>query len=1119
MRQTSFPLLAKGLVALAVTLSPGRLVTLAGQAAEAEKLPPQAKVVRVEAHPAAITLKTPYEYRQVLLTAVLASGERVDVTRLARVESPAALVKVSPRGQVRPVADGAGQLQFTIDGQAVVVPVTVSGQKVPYAVSFVRDVMPTMSKMGCNAGTCHGSQKGKNGFKLSLRGYDPLFDHRALTDDLQGRRFNRSAPDNSLMLLKPSGRVPHVGGVLMQPGEPYYELLRAWIADGVKLDLNSPRVASLEIFPQNPVVPLLRMKQQMAVLAKFTDGSVRDVTAEAFVETSNREVATVDTHGLVTAERRGEAAMMARYEGAYAATTLVVMGDRSGFAWKPVPENNYIDTLVDEKLKKVKVLPSGLCTDGEFIRRVYLDLTGLPPEPSEVEAFLADRRPTREKRDALIDKLVGSADYIEHWTNKWADLLQVNRKFLGEKGATTFRKWIRDAVAGNMPYDKFVHAILTGTGSNLDNPPASYYKILRTPDAAMENTTQLFLAIRFNCNKCHDHPFEKWTQDQYYQLAAYFAQVGRQEDPRFKGQRIGGSAVEGATPLVEIITDTGGGEVKHERTGVVTAPAFPYKHPDLAPATASRRQQLAHWVTSKDNPYFAKSYVNRVWSYLLGVGIIEPVDDIRAGNPPSNPQLLDRLTQEFVASGFNVQQMVKTICKSRVYQQSLKTNRWNADDEINYAHAIARRLPAEVLFDAIHRATGSLSHLPGMPAGARAAQALDASVQAPGGFLDMFGRPPRESACECERSSGMMLGPVLNLINGPVVGNAIKDPQNRIAKILAAEKDDKKVVEHLWLALLCRPPTAKELAEGVAQLRGNRNEYAALVARHKALVDAVDARVKQLDAGQAAWEKGLKGSPTIWTVLDPTSMKAQGKTVLTRQADQSILATGPNPPANRYVVTANTNLTNITGIRLEVFGDPSLPAKGPGRAPNGNFVLNEFQVTAAPQSNPKQATKVELHNATATFSQASFPVGNAIDNNLGTGWAIAPQYGKNQTAVFEVKKPFGAAAGMTLRFALDQRFGTQHTIGRFRLSVTTSKPPVGINTLPDAINQILAVAPEQRTPAQKAALTAFYRSTDAELARLQREVAEHVVPADPRAIGAQDLTWALLNTPEFLYNH
>jgi hypothetical protein len=848
---------------------------------------------------------------------------------------------------------------------------------------------------------------------------------------------------------------------------------------------------------------------------------VRDVTAEAFIESSNNEVATADKHGLVTAERRGEATMLARFEGNYTAATLIVMGDRNGFVWKDVPEYTWIDELVDEKLKQVKIQAGELCTDAEFVRRLYLDLTGLPPGPEQVRAFLADPRPSREKRDELVDRLIGGPDFVEHWTNKWADLLQVNRKFLGEPGAKALRQWIRDAVADNMPYDRFVYTILTASGSNLTNPPASYYKVLRDPDSTMENTTQLFLAIRFNCNKCHDHPFERWTQDQYYHLAAYFAQVGRQRDPKFPKENIGGSAVEGATPLVEIISDLKGGEVKHERTGQVAAPVFPYSIPDKIPNNVSRREQLARWVTAKDNPYFAKSYVNRIWSYLLGVGLIEPVDDIRAGNPPTNPKLLDRLTKEFIDSGFNVHHIMRLICKSRVYQMSIATNRWNQDDDINYSHALVRRLPAEVLYDSIYRATGSVSRLPGLPPGARAAQLLDSNVEVPGGFFNLFGKPPRESACECERSESMMLGPVLTLVNGPVINDAIRDPDNRIAHLVAGQKDDAKVVEGLFLSILCRPPTPTELVEGIKAVQSAGDEHARLVAEYAKLENAVKEYEKQLPAKQAAWEKGFQHLAE-WSVLQPATAKAAKGSVLTVQPDRSVLASGKNPTPEIYTVTASTKLTGITAIRLEVLTDPSLPAQGPGRAPNGNFVLNELRVRAAPLHEPSRVKTVVLHKAQADFSQDGFPIANAIDGNPGTGWAIVPATSKKHVAVFEMKEPLGFPEGTLLTFTLDQRFnGKLHNIGKFRLSLTTKKPPIPLeNGLPRALVKALQTPPEKRTPAQKAELANYYRSIDPELARLRQIVAEHPKPpADKRLVGAQDLAWALLNSKAFLFNH
>jgi hypothetical protein len=1091
-------------------------------AGPSEKPPVGVKFTRLEAQPARITLPNPFAYAQLIVTGQTAAGDRIDVTRMAALEFPDRLIKLNATGVVRPAGDGSGSLKVRLDGLVLDVPIQVTGQKDKYAVSFVRDVMPTMSRMGCNAGTCHGAEKGKGGFKLSLRGYDPVNDHRALTDDLSGRRFNRAAPDTSLMLLKPSGGVPHVGGVLTQSGEPYYELLRAWIADGVALDLNSPRVKSIEVIPGNALIGLPGQKQQFGVLATYTDGKVRDVSVEAFLESSNTEVATIDRAGTVTAVRRGEATVMARYEGAYAAATLIVMGDRRGYAWKAVAEFNWIDTLVYDKLKQVKVQAAEVCTDSEFIRRLYLDLTGVPPQPEEVRAFLADSTPNRLKREKLIDRLIGGDDFIEHWTNKWADLLQVNRKFLGVQGAAAFRAWIRKAITSNMPYHKFAHAVLTGSGSNLEHPEASYYKVLRTADAVMENTTQLFLAVRFNCNKCHDHPFERWTQTQYYELAAYFAQIDRREDPnpRYKGQRVGGTDVEGAKPLVEIIADLKNGDIPNLRTGVNAVPTFPYSHKDLAPATASRREQFAHWATSKDNQYFAKSYVNRLWAYLLGVGLIEPIDDIRAGNPPTNPKLLDRLTQEFIKSGFDVRHMMKLICKSRTYQHSVQTNKWNEDDQINYSRALARRLPAEVLYDAIHRATGSVSRLPGLPPGSRAAQLLDSAQDVPGGFLDLFGKPPRESACECERSGGLMLGPVLNMVNGPVVADAIKDANNRIAALLRKEKDSAKVVEELYLAMLCRLPTKKELEAGLNALHDGEADYAELVAEAKRHQTALAGYQQSQPARMAQWEAGLLRVP-VWQPMEVVAAISKGGARLTKQPDGSILASGPNKTPEVYTIRAKTKAVGITGIRLEVLPDPTLkPSNGPGRAPNGNFVLNRFKLFATEEGAAGKPVEFAFGRAQATFSQASFDVSGAIGNNPATGWAIAPQFGRAHTAVFELRSPITFSKGTVLTIRMDQIFsGKEHNIGKFRLSFTTTQLPLALNGPPPQTAAALKVEEAKRTPQQKALLIGAFEAQDAELGRLRGEVARHPMPVDARQPGAQDLVWALINSKAFQFNH
>jgi hypothetical protein len=787
--------------------------------------------------------------------------------------------------------------------------------------------------------------------------------------------------------------VPHQGGQVLKPGSAYYEQLRAWIADGAHLNLTSPRVTRLEIMPTNPVVETIGARQQIRVVAVYADGTRRDVTREAFVESGNTDVVKTvpDQPGLLEALRRGEAAALVRYEGNYAATTLTVMGDRNGFTWEQPPANNRIDELVAAKLQRTKTLPAPLTDDHEFVRRVHLDLTGLPPTPEQLHEFVDDPRDTRTKRDALVSQLIGSDDYIEYWTNKWADLLMVNRKFLALEGAVAMRQWIRGELANNTPYDEFVRKILTATGSTKENPAASYFKILRTPQALMENTTHLFLATRFNCNKCHDHPFERWTQDQYYQLSAFFAQVGLSKDPASGNAMVGGTAVEAGTPLYEIVADVPQGEVKHDRTGAVTPPAFPFQCEHESKDGATRRQQLANWITSPDNPYFARSYVNRIWGYLMGRGIVEPLDDIRAGNPPTNPELLEYLTNEFIDSGFDTRHVVRLICHSRTYQLSLETNRWNEDDQINFSHARARRLPAEVLYDAIYRTTGATSSFPGVSPGARAATLPDVGVDLPDGFLGNLGRPARESACECERSSNLQLGPVMALVSGPTVGDAIIDPNNVIAKLIAELPDNGQLVNRLFLRFLARPAKPDELNETtrmfeqveadharlLAELEAHSQEIAPQVAkrelerqgraiqlqaeieayreiaklrrpreeqqRQERIAKAQNALAehdKQLVAKLPEWESAQQ-SQTRWHALDAPELGASSRARLVPQSDGSIFVEGRKAKGS-YRVAAPVSLDRITGIRLDALTDDRLANRGPGRSGSGNFVVTEF---------------------------------------------------------------------------------------------------------------------------------------------------------------------------------
>jgi len=764
-------------------------------AAEPAPLP---AIVEVSAFPAKLELNGIRDSRRVLVSGKTADGQVVDLTLDAKLVVEGDAVAIEDDGYVSPRKEGAAKLIVKAAGKEIAVAVEVKDAK-PMPVSFVREIQPSMSKVGCNQGTCHGAQEGKNGFKLTLRGYDPETDYFALVDDLSGRRFNRSLPSQSLMLLKPTQGVPHVGGFLFDEDSRYYKLIHGWIAEGCQYD-SAARVARLEVFPSSPVIDREGRKLQQIVIAHYPDGTSRDVTRDAVFSSSDFNVATVTNStgnsGVVESIRRGETAILVRYEGAYAANPITVLGDRTGFAWVDSPEYNFIDTKVNDKLKKMKTLPAELCSDAEFLRRVSVDLTGLPPSLEQVKAFLADPRESRVKRNARIDELLDSSEYIDHWTLKWSDLLLANRKFVTEKGVWGYRNWIRNGIALNKPYDKYVTELLTANGSTFQNPAANYYRVSREPTAAMENLTQVFLGTRFSCNKCHDHPFERWTQGQYYQLSAYFSAVGRKP---------------GTIAEEEVIFPLRSPQaVVNPRSNAAVPAKFPFEHASSTGVDAhgDLREQLAQWLTSKDNPYFATAIVNRYWSYLMGRGIIDPVDDIRSSNPPSNTELLKALTDDFVAHGMDLKQLLRTIAQSHSYQRSFQTNKWNADDAQNYSHFNPRRLTAEELFDAIMIAADSPVSLPGVPAGFRATQLPDPNIQI--GFLDMFGRPPREIPCECERAAEVSLAQTLNLINGPTVSEAIIHPKGLIARLIAANTDEKTLIEDLYLSVLNRYPTDAE---------------------------------------------------------------------------------------------------------------------------------------------------------------------------------------------------------------------------------------------------------------------------------------------------------------------
>ncbi len=686
------------------------------------------------------------------------------------------------------------------------VPAIAAETAAPDRVTFLRDVMPILNYAGCTAGACHGSAKGKNGFKLSLRGYDPEFDYRALLFEVSGRRFNRAVPAASLMLAKPTMRVPHEGGQRIEEDSDAYRTIVDWISQGAPFgDPQRDGVARLAVEPQEIFLDAPGQQQRLQVTAHYADGSTRDVSELAVVQSNSTSTAKVAEDGAVAGERIGEAALMVRYEGKFVTVPLTVLNPKPGFAWRRLPQHNFIDEHVDAKLKRLKIQPSAPASDAAFARRVHLDLTGIPPTPERARAFLEDPDSSRRKRAKLVDELIGSRAFVDHWSLKWGDLLQSNRKHLGEKGMWAFRQWIRDAIASNQPYDDFVRELLTSVGSTFQSPAANFYRVNDDPKLAMETTTQLFLGVRMVCAQCHDHPFERWTQNQYFQLAAFFAAVGMK--PGFDSD-------EQIVYLKREDTD-----FRHPKTNKAVAPEYLLASAGMPPigSFGDTREALATWLTSSKNPYFAKAIANRVWSYFFGRGIIEPVDDIRGSNPPINPALLDALERDFIESGFDLQHLIRTIVNSRAYQASMETNEWNENDAINFSHFQPRRLPAESLLDAMTIATGSRPDFPDVPDDFSAQQLPDPHVDT-GGFLNMFGRPERESPCECERRNDLSLPLAMSLVNGPTLADAIASPEGRIAKALLAGRSDREMLEELYLASLGRFPTPAEMDTAITYL-------------------------------------------------------------------------------------------------------------------------------------------------------------------------------------------------------------------------------------------------------------------------------------------------------------
>jgi hypothetical protein len=742
---------------------------------------------------------------QLLATGRYSDGSVRDLSREAAWSTAAgAVAAVNQGGYAKPVGDGATEVVARVSSLEARGRLTVRDLDRSPPVGFERDVLPALSKAGCNQGACHGTPSGKNGFRLSLRGYNPALDFLTLTHEAGTRRVSRIDPDASLVLLKGSGAVEHQGGQRFTAASLPYLLLRDWIAEDLRPEpQDAPALVGVDVLPAARVVDAPGRAQQLAVRARYADGSSRDVTRLARFAPSDEAVATVDSFGLVRkAARRGEVVVTVHLGPQVGTSRLVFLDRVPGFAWPDPPENNFIDRHVFAKLRLLRIPPSDLADDYTFVRRVYLDAIGTLPTPDEVRAFASDRRP--DKRARLIDALLERPEYVDYWALKWADRLGCNQRFVGLKGAFSYHRWVRDQVAANVPFDEFVRTIVTAKGSNYTTPPASFYRRLRSPEEAAEAVSQLFLGVRLQCARCHNHVAERWTQDDYYGFAAFFAQV------RFKN----GPQTYAQYNKEETVYLKPGVEVVHPRTGAAMPPK-----PLLAPAAnvapgADRREALAEWLTAPENPFFAKAAVNRVWFHLTGRGIVDPVDDLRDSNPPASAELLQALADDFIAHGFDVKHTVRTVLNSRIYQLDARPLPLNADDARYFSHATVRLLGAEPLLDAVCQVTGVREPLFHLPAGTRAVQLPDGEFAHP--FLRTFGQPSRSESCECERGSDSTLEQALQVVGGRTVGEKVRAAGNRLGALLATGRDDGRVVDELFLAALGRPAGPEERAAALA---------------------------------------------------------------------------------------------------------------------------------------------------------------------------------------------------------------------------------------------------------------------------------------------------------------
>ena len=720
-------------------------------------------------------------------------GVSSDITSATPAQSADPNVALIEGGRVLPVGEGATRILVQGRDGDFEIPVTVESPEEDGLISFHREVMPVLTKAGCNSGRCHGAARGKDGFLLSLFGYDALGDHHRITREISGRRINLAVPADSLLLQKSIGAVTHTGGKRFEADSDHYRLLHRWIDEGVGLDkFDEPDPVSLELFPRRAVLVGSGAEQQFIVVAHYDDGTTRDVTGETVFLTNNDNSVEISPQGTATAGARGEAFVMARFATITERSQVLVLPE--GVA--PVdpaelPAANQIDQFVNAKLARLRLTPSGTCTDEEFIRRVYIDLIGLMPTADDYRRFMQSSE--SDKRAKLIDELLERDEFVDLWTMKWGEMLKIRTaNQVSYKALLGFHNWLRDRIANNTRWNEIARDVLSASGGTFDNPPANYYQIEANPQLIAENVAQVFMGTRIQCAKCHNHPFDRWTMDDYYGFADFFSQIG------FKQSR---------DPREFVVYNRGQGEVAHFVASRQVDPKFlGGDQPEIE--TQDRRSVLGEWIASDDNPYFARHMANVVWAHHFGRGIVEPVDDVRISNPPSNPELLEELGRRFAEYEYDIKRLIRDICNSLAYQRSKQSNATNAGDEANYARAAVRRVRAEVLLDSISQITNTIDRFPRLPAGARSVQIADGAVSTY--FLSTFGRAPRETVCSCEVDVEPTLSQAFHLLNGDTTNDKIREG-GVIRKYLDDGKSPTEIIDELYIACFSRHATEAEM--------------------------------------------------------------------------------------------------------------------------------------------------------------------------------------------------------------------------------------------------------------------------------------------------------------------